>query len=273
MTGKQKRPDDVRILTIFLPSDSLSLPMARRCILYLCKIYLLSCVFLGLFLCMQILLQSKVQAAIIQKKLLSENASLTSLSVYPCHLSISLFRFTAIQCPYFPYSVDTFKVLRIAVYHFSISSNPKTKPYPIPKQSNLSQPPVHPSENHFMQSKTVKAIPNLPRFFNGSLLFANTPSSSHVSALSQSRWYHFSLFRLAFCTILTFAKKTAVRRFRTTVFSSSAPPIQHPPQHGIYIDFLHIFRRNHFCSTDFCPIPQINQLPNFRSRLYWRFYR
>lgn len=171
MTGKQKRPDDIRILTIFLPSDSLSLPMARRCILYLCKIYLLSCVFLGLFLCMQILLQSKVQAAIIQKKLLSENASLTSLSVYPCHLSISLFRFTAIQCPYFPYSVDAFKVLRIAVYHFSISSNPKTKPYPIPKQSNLSQPPVHPSENHFMQSKTVKAIPNPPRFFNGITAF------------------------------------------------------------------------------------------------------
>lgn len=46
-----------RILTIFLPSDSLSLPMARRCILYLCKIYLFSCVFLDLFLCMQILLQ------------------------------------------------------------------------------------------------------------------------------------------------------------------------------------------------------------------------
>lgn len=216
---------------------------------------------------------TKVQAAIIQKKLLSENASLTSLSVYPCHLSISLFRFTAIQCPYFPYSVDTFKVLRIAVYHFSISSNPKTKPYPIPKQSNLSQPPVHPSENHFMQSKTVKAIPNLPRFFNGITAFCKYTLFFPCLCFISVQMVPFQSFPFGFLYHPNFCKKTAVRRFRTTVFSSSAPPIQHPPQHGIYIDFLHIFRRNHFCSTDFCSIPQINQLPNFRSRLYWRFYR
>ena len=152
---------------------------------------------------------------------------------------------------------------------------PIPRPNRIPYQNNQtcrSLPSIH-LKTISCKAKRSKRFPTCLVSSMVSLLFVNIPSSSHVSALSQSRWYHFSLFRLAFCTILTFAKKTAVRRFRTTVFSSSAPPIQHPPQHGIYIDFLHIFRRNHFCSTDFCPIPQINQLPNFRSRLYWRFYR